>query len=183
VTLTEAHSPGTSGLSAPIPQFLQSTESGSEVTRTIDRIARELPLGTNQTWSSAEFGHAQRKQANRLSSAMARRRWGSLLVLLARLEDVDFGDAADLIGTSPKQLVRYVHAEITVPEVLFKKVQLIEEIVRNVQRVLDPSVIGRWLNTSIPDLDGSTPVHAIRHRRTAKVLAVARSYTEPVAYF
>lgn len=103
----------------------------------------------------------------------------SLLVLLAYLEGVPFDEAAQLLRTSPKQLVRWMRGQHTVPVKKSKEVELLADVLRHLHRVLEPWATREWLHTPIPALGGLTPFVAVRRRRLRDLQTVARSYTEP----
>jgi hypothetical protein len=152
-------------------------DSGSNDTANV-----EVPTETAIRSSQDDWTDAYKSISRRMADSMVRRRWGSLLTLLAHLEDMPFERAASILGTSPSQLARYIRAEASLPRAMFSKVSRLDEIVRNVLGVLDSSAISEWFETPIPALNGRTPADAIRHRQAAKVLLVAKSYNEPTPH-
>lgn len=155
---------------------VQTVSSGT------DSLPVELTRNETQI-RSPEIGPDQLgKMANRLSSPMVRRRGSSLVVFLAHLQGISFAEAAALLGTSPEQLRREVQFQVTVSQRRLVKIKRLDEILRYLHRVLNPSATGRWLHTEVPDLNGMTPFEAIRRGKITAVLNLAHSYTEPLAY-
>lgn len=122
------------------------------------------------------------KARRRLASAKDRRRTVSLLVLLAHLDGVNFEEAAQLLGTSSGQLLRWVRGEQTVPVKKFHQIEKFDEILRYLHRVLEPRATRRWLHTAIPALGGRTPVEEIKRRRFSKLVSLTHGYTEPATF-
>jgi hypothetical protein len=155
--------------------------TGHEFDEALESFSTQLvatELSPQPTIASAD----QLRAANRLSQPMARRRTTSLLVLLAHMGGASFGEAAELIGTSERQLTRYVHADVSFPDSMFKRVLLIDEVLRYVHRVLDPVVTGDWLRTPIPALDSKTPSELIRRRRFERLLEHVKQYPRPIEF-
>jgi hypothetical protein len=118
----------------------------------------------------------------RLNSPKDRRRTASLLVLLAYLPGVPFDEAAELVGTSPSQLLRWIRGLQTVPVKKFHQIEQFAEVLRHLHRVLEPWATRQWLHAEIPALGGLTPVDVITRRRFTDLLTVARGYTEPSVF-
>ena len=107
-----------------------------------------------------------------------RRRMIDLQILLARLEGVTFDEAAALLRTSSKQLTRWLHGVNAVPKNKAADVLVLAEALRLLHQVLDPFATSRWLDVTIPDLNGRTPRSVIEAGHADRVLALARTYVD-----
>lgn len=118
------------------------------------------------------------KYLQSVASGRAAERTALLGVIMSRLEQVELDETAALLQIKPDRLVRMLHGRETIPESSAEKWEGIAEILRLLPAVLQPTATARWLQTSIPALDGLTPLQAIRRGRTSDVLAVVRSYLD-----
>lgn len=100
-------------------------------------------------------------------------------LLLAELEAVDFDDIALLLDVKTKPLQKMMHGEQQVPSGREARWEALAEVLHNLHRVLRASATGRWLHTSIPDLEGRTPLEAISRGQISRVVALTRSYLDP----
>ncbi len=123
-----------------------------------------------------------RKLENLLRSAQALDRMVSLSVLLAGLQGCSFDEAALLIGREPPILEKFVRGEATVPERVMNRVRRLDEVLRNLHKVLEPTATAKWLRTSIPSLGNESPLNAISKGNLRKVEELTRGYCAPVVH-
>ena len=159
--------------------FLHPITAGGELESSVN----PPPLGTDLRHSGEPPSEADLQRARiRLTAAQDRRRTASLLVMLAHLRGVAFDEAAEILGTSSAQLLRWIRGEQTVPVRKFTQVEALAEMLRHLHRVLEPDATPLWLHTAVPALDGRTPAEALKGRKYSDVERLARSYTEPPTY-
>lgn len=158
--------------------------TGRELENTIEGFTEDLLPAWTSLHSSPTLADDKQliRARNRLSEPKGRRRTTSLLVLLAHLGGTPFADVATLLGTSTPQLVRYVHVEASFPDSMFRRVMKVDEVLRYLHRVLEPSATNDWLHTGIPALGGATPFELIRRRKIEPLLEYVKTYTRPLAY-
>lgn len=99
-------------------------------------------------------------------------------ILLARLTEVPFEDTAELLDVRPSRLEKFMHGEEQIPVRAGERWKLIAEVLEDLQAVLKPRATGRWLRTSIPALQGRTPLETIKRGRMAEVRALTASYRD-----
>ncbi|TFC19718.1 DUF2384 domain-containing protein [Cryobacterium algoritolerans] len=84
-----------------------------------------------------------------------------------------------LLDVKPQRLVKMMHGDEPVPERFVPRWEAVAEITRNLHGVLKPSATTRWMNTSVPDLNGKTPMDLIKRGQLTPVLALTQSYLDP----
>lgn len=99
-------------------------------------------------------------------------------ILLARLAEVPFEDTAELLDVRPARLEKLMHGEEQIPSRIAKRWMVIAEALEDLQAVLKPRATARWLRTSIPALEGRTPLDSIKRGRLAEVRALTASYCD-----
>lgn len=100
-------------------------------------------------------------------------------MVLSALPEVPFEDAARLLGVRPPRLERMMHGGESIPKKFDQEWKTIAVLLGLLHSVLKPAATGRWLNTSIPALGGSTPLMAVEKGKADDVLAVVRAYRDP----
>jgi hypothetical protein len=100
-------------------------------------------------------------------------------IVLASLEGVTFERAAGLLGVKPHVLERLMHGTDPIPARYSERWTELEELVRNLRRVVRTESIGDWFDGPVPALDGKTPMKLIERGKIRPVLEVTRSYLDP----
>ena len=115
------------------------------------------------------------KNAHRVTQERAM----ALSYLTARLEGLRFDEVSVLIGTSSKRLAAFLHGTESVPKSMEDRIRLLDELLRNLHRVLEPRATGQWFRTRIPALGDVTPIEALRNKsRLQEITAVTESYLD-----
>lgn len=126
---------------------------------------------------SFDFRQVAKRRLDRTSMSTLQRR-ATLGVVMAWLQGFELDEAAALIGTSSPRLVSWLHGEISIPRSKDARLKQIADVIRVLWNVLEPAATNRWFTTSVPDLDGMTPLEAFRRNRGEQVERVVRSYLE-----
>lgn len=160
-------------------RFLHPITAGGE----LESDVNAPPLGTDLRHRGEPSSEADLQRVKRrLTAAQDRRRTASLLVMLAHLRGVDFNEAAEILGTSSAQLLRWIRGEQTVPARKFTQIEALAQMLRHLHRVLEPDATPLWLHTAVPALGGRTPAESLKRSKYSDVERLARSYTEPPTY-
>ena len=109
----------------------------------------------------------------------AQRRLRNLSLTAAVLGGASFDTISVVVGISGRRLAGLLQGSETVPEKLDRRVRKVQQILQNLHRVLEPSATGRWLETPIPELGGTTPLEMFAHGQLDDLLSVTQSYLDP----
>ena len=99
-------------------------------------------------------------------------------IVLASLEGVTFERTAALLGVKPRILERLIHGVDPIPAKYTERWTGIEEIIRNLKRVVRTDSVGEWFDKSVPALGGKTSMQMIDRGKIQPVLEVTRSYLD-----
>lgn len=104
----------------------------------------------------------------------------ALLVRLvaAWLEGLSAKQVAGLLGYSEDSLAKILQGKRRVQASKADRVLVVAEVTRLLGEILQAEAVGRWFNTYVPALK-STPLEAVKKRRSGDVLKVVKAYSSP----
>lgn len=99
-------------------------------------------------------------------------------IVLASLAETPFETTAELLGTKPDHLTRWMHGTETIPGRTAERWEIVAAITRNLAHVLRPDAYDRWFHTQVPDLGNKTPLQMIQAGKAKKVVDLTESYLD-----
>ncbi len=168
-----------------LPEWVDSPDStnqGNPVVPLGSELSELLYESTDADRPEVAIEEGYRRMDNLLRSPPARNRMASLSVLLARLHGCSFEEASVIVGRDPEKLLKFLHGEATIPEKAMARVRRIDEVLRNLHKVLEPSATARWFRTGIPSLGNESPLIAISKGKLRQVEEVTTSYVMPAVH-
>lgn len=106
------------------------------------------------------------------------KRYVLLATLLSQLSEVPFEEVAKLLNYKESRLEKFMHGSEDLPGTFDEKGRILFYIFNNLHQVLDSKETSWWLNKSIPDLQGDTPLNAISRGSINKVFKLTESYLD-----
>jgi len=99
--------------------------------------------------------------------------------LLEALQGLSSAEVAEILGVELSNLARLVQSVERIPAPVSRRMHLLVRLVRGLRQLVPVEATGRWFQLSIPGLNETSPIEAIRQGRIEQVVRLAESYSDP----